>query len=224
MKKYVLIGLMALLVNGVTADGNNVPKNYWFFGTGLGNYSISEETKFPGQFSILNTDSDGMTTGVSLKGGYTVQLTNGRYLDFYIFHNSLVNRELDHQYSSSDLGFNNAVHYQQGYAANLGKHVSPKLSVYGMLGLAHVYYDINYSGNADQYSFDVSDKGMTDLGFMYGFGIAYKVSSRLTVDLAYTTNTSAIMASTIDSFPSNFRVESFEATLSGLTLSTSYNF
>ncbi|MBD97636.1 hypothetical protein CL648_02400 [bacterium] len=207
MKKYLVAGLMALLVGGVTAEVNDAPKNGWFIGAGLGIYSIDAEM----EWSNLKYDFDSKTTGLALKGGYTFQLPENMYVDLYVFHNSFGDSELEvsKEYEMRFPKDKHVISYQQGYAANLGMHLAPKVSVYGTLGFARVYLDTDQPGYA-------SAKGTTDFGLLYGLGVAYKLSDHLNVDVAYTINTSD--ADKTSAF------KSFEATVSGLTVSTSYKF
>lgn len=219
MKKYLVAGLMALLVGGVTAEVNDAPKNGWFIGAGLGIYSMDAElikhnimgvTVKGKKLEVLDMNLEGNATGLSLKGGYTFQLPENMYVDLYVFRNSFGNAKLDSTeiYNLLIPEAKYVINYQQGYAANLGMHLAPKVSVYGTLGFASVYYDIESS-----YGYA---KGATDSGLLYGLGVAYKLSDHLNVDVAYTTNTSDA--------GENIYFKSFEATVSGLTVSTSYKF
>jgi|GEM_PF-2787693 len=211
MKKYLVVGLMALLVGGVTAEVNDAPKNGWFIGAGLGIYSIDSELTLANASTDYDYDFDGKSTGLSLKGGYTFQLPENMYVDLYVFRNSFGDAESETENDSYRFDFHRAkqvISYQEGYAANLGVHLAPKVSVYGILGFASVYYHVeSLRGYA---------MGITHSGLLYGLGVAYKLSDHLNVDVAYTTNTSDARE--------NIYFKSFEVTVRGLTVSTSYKF
>lgn len=197
MKKYVLIGLLAVLANGVTSEVNYAPKNGWFVGGGINN----QKTK------VLVKNQDGKkgyhrSVGMSLLGGYTVNLNDAIYLQPYAVYHALTPDTF--KSNGVDSGFR--VPAQYGVSIDAGYAMLPELSIYGTLGAALFSYEKSKNGQ--------HDRGSSDLGVVAGLGFRYAIHSNWTANISYQSSESYV----------NVLGERKRVTASGIHVTTAYHF
>ncbi len=197
MKKYLVVGLLALMVNGVTSEVSYAPKNGWFVGGGINN----QKTK------VLVKNKAGKkgyhrSVGMSLLGGYTVNLNDAIYLQPYAVYHALTPDTF--KSNGADSGFK--VPAQYGINIDAGYAMLPELSIYGTLGAAIFSYEKSKNGQ--------HDRGSSDLGVVAGLGVRYAIHSHWTASISYQVSESHV----------NVLGEQKRVTASGIHVTTAYHF
>jgi opacity protein-like surface antigen len=197
MKKYVLIGLLAVLANGVTSEVNYAPKNGWFVGGGMNNQKTKVFVKNQGGKKGYHH-----SVGMSLLGGYTFNFNHEMYLRSYAVYHALAPDTF--KSNGGDSGFK--VPAQYGVNLDAGYAIRPELSIYGTLGAALFSYEKSKNGQ--------HDSGSSDLGVVAGLGFRYAIHSNWTANVSYQSSESHV----------NVLGERKRVTASGIHLTTAYHF